>query len=57
VTSGSATIPDSEHIVTETHSIMMTNGQKRDMELKSTSSFVGADCGTVKPGEPQSDYH
>ena len=57
VTSGSATIQDSQHIVSESHAVMTTNGQKREMELKSTSSFLGADCGTIRPGEPESDHH
>ena len=57
VTSGSATIEDSQHIVSESHTIMTTNGQKREMESKSTSSFLSADCGKIKPGEPESAYH
>jgi hypothetical protein len=57
VTSGSATIQDSQHIVAESHTIMTANGQKRQMESKSTSTFLGPDCGKIKPGEPQSEDH
>jgi hypothetical protein len=31
--------------VSESHTIITTNGQKREMVSKSTSSFLGADCG------------
>jgi hypothetical protein len=57
VTSGSTTIPDSEHIVSESHTTMTTNGQKREMKSQSTSSFLGADCGKIKPDEPETDHH
>jgi hypothetical protein len=57
VTSGSATIQDSQHIVSQSHTMMTTNGQKREMESKSTSTFLGADCGKIKPGEPESEDH
>src|ERR1700689_2425427 len=55
VTSGSETIQDSQHIVSESHTVMTENGQKRQMEVKSTSSFLSADCGKIKPGEPESE--
>jgi hypothetical protein len=55
VTRGSETIQDSQHIVAESHTIMTTNGQKREMDSKSTSTFLGADCGKIKPGEPESE--
>jgi hypothetical protein len=55
VTSGSATIQDSEHIVSQSHTTMTTNGQKREMGSKSVSTFLGADCGKVKPGEPETE--
>ena len=57
VTSGSATIQDSQHIVSQSHTMITTNGQKREMESKSTSTFLGADCGKIKPGEPESEDH
>jgi Protein of unknown function (DUF3617) len=57
VTNGSATFQDSQHIVAESHTIMTMNGQKRKMDSKSTSSFLGADCGNIKPGEPESEKH
>ena len=57
VTSGSVTIQDSAHIVSETHATMTTNGQKREMKSESTSTFLGADCGKIKPGAPESDDH
>lgn len=53
VTSGGATIQDSEHIVGQSHTTMTTNGQKREMTSKSTSTYLGADCGKLKPGEPE----
>jgi hypothetical protein len=53
VTSGSETIQDSEHIVARSHTVMTTHDQKREMESKSTSTFLGADCGKVKPGDPE----
>jgi hypothetical protein len=34
---------------------MTRNGQKREMDSKSTSTFLGADCGKIKPGEPDSE--
>jgi Protein of unknown function (DUF3617) len=55
VTSGSATIQDSQHIVSQSHTTMTTHGQKREMESKSTSTFLGADCAKVKPGEPETE--
>jgi hypothetical protein len=57
VTSGSTTIQDSQHIVSEFHTMMTTNGQKREMESKSTSTFLSADCGEIKPREPESEDH
>ena len=57
VTQGSATIQDSQHIVSESHSTMTTNGQKREMASKSTSTFLGADCGKIKPDEPETEDH
>ncbi len=57
VTRGSATIQDSQHIVSESHSTMTTNGQTREMGSKSTSTFLGADCGKIKPGEPETEDH
>jgi hypothetical protein len=53
VTSGSATIQDSGHIASQSHTTMTVNGQKRNMESKSTSTYLGADCGKVKPDEPE----
>ena len=57
VTQGSATIQDSQHIVSESHSTMTTNGQKREMESKSTSTFLSADCGKIKSDEPETEGH
>ena len=53
VTTGSANIQDSEHIVSQSHTTMTTNGQKREMQSKSTSTYLGASCGKVKPDEPE----
>ena len=55
VTSGSETIQDSQHIVSESHTVVTENGNKRQMEVKSTSSFLSGDCGKIKPGEPESE--
>lgn len=57
VTRGTTTIQDSQHIVSESHSTMTTNGQKREMESKSTSTFLSPDCGKIKPDEPESEEH
>ena len=53
VFSGSSTIQDSEHIVSETHSTITHNGQKHESQTHSTSHYLGSNCGTVKPGEPE----
>lgn len=50
---GASTIQDSEHIIAESHSIMTVNGQKREINTRSTSRFIGSDCGDIKPGEPK----
>lgn len=55
VTTGSATFKDSEHIVEQSHTTITTNGQKRVTEVKSTSTYLGADCGSVKPDEPETE--
>ncbi len=51
--SGSSTVQDSTHIVSDSHSTTTFNGQTRVMDSRSTSTFVGSDCGSVKPGEPE----
>ncbi len=50
---GSTTIQDSEHIVSESHSTSTANGKKRESDSRSVSRFLGANCGSVKPGEPE----
>lgn len=50
---GSATIQDAEHIVGESHTTSTMNGKTREMEMHSTSHFVSASCGSVKPGDPE----
>jgi hypothetical protein len=55
VTSGSETIQDSEHIISQSHTTMTSHGQKREIESKSTSTFLAVDCGKVKPGEPETE--
>jgi len=55
VTTGSADIQDSERIVSQSHTDMTTNGKKRSMDMKSTSTFMGSDCGKVKPNEPETE--
>jgi Protein of unknown function (DUF3617) len=56
VTRGSETIQDSEHIISQSHTTT-THGQKREMEAKSTSTFLSVDCGKIKPGEPETEDH
>jgi Protein of unknown function (DUF3617) len=55
VTSGSETIQDSEHIISQSHTTMTSHVQKREIESKSTSTFLAVDCGKVKPGEPETE--
>ena len=55
VAHGTTTIQDAEHIVSETQSTTTMNGKKREMHMHSTSRFLSADCGTVKPGEPEEE--
>jgi hypothetical protein len=50
---GSATIQDAEHIIGESHTTSTTNGKTREMEMHSTSHFLSASCGTVRPGDPE----
>jgi hypothetical protein len=57
VTSGSTTIQDSQHIVSESHTVMTANGKKREMVSKSTSTFLGADCGKITSNNPESENH
>lgn len=53
VINGSTTMTDAEHIVTESHSTTTRDGQKKQTDTRSVSHFVSADCGKVKPGEPE----
>jgi hypothetical protein len=53
VMNGSSTVQDSEHIVSESHSTTTVNGQKKQMDSRSTSRYLGADCGNVMPGKPE----
>lgn len=50
---GKSTIQDSEHIVSESHSTMTINGKTHDVNVQSTSRWVSASCGTVKPDDPE----
>ena len=52
---GQLTIQDSEHIVSQTHSTTTRNGQKKEGESHSTMRLLSANCGTVKPDEPEVD--
>lgn len=49
VISGSETIQDPEHIVSESHSISTGNGKTRKIDVRSTSKFISSSCGSVKP--------
>lgn len=53
VLNGTLTIQDDQHIVSESHSTTTTDGKKRQMDSHSTSTFLSADCGHIKPGEPE----
>jgi hypothetical protein len=53
VINGSLTIQDDQHIVSESHSTTTANGNKRQMNSHSTSTFLSADCGHIKPGDPE----
>jgi hypothetical protein len=53
VLNGTLTMQDDQHIVSESHSTTTTDGKKRQMDSHSTSTFLGADCGHIKPGEPE----
>jgi hypothetical protein len=55
VTSGSSNIPDTEHIISQSHTDVTTNGKKRTMDMKSTSTFLRADCGKIKPDDPETE--
>jgi hypothetical protein len=51
--SGTQTIPDSEHIVSESHSTSTSNGKTRKIDTHSTSRFLSSSCGSVKPDDPE----
>jgi Protein of unknown function (DUF3617) len=51
--SGSSTIKDSEHIVSESHSRRTQNGKTRETVSRSESHFVSSNCGGIKPGESE----
>jgi len=53
--SGTATIRDAEHIVSESHSTSTLNGKTRQSDIKAESHFVSASCGNIKPGESDED--
>jgi uncharacterized protein DUF3617 len=52
VISGSQTIQDSEHIVSDSHSTSTTNGKTRKTDIHSVSRFLSSSCGSVKPDDP-----
>ena len=49
--SGNAKFADSEHVVTESHTTFVMNGQKRESVTHATSHFLSSDCGNVKPAD------
>jgi Protein of unknown function (DUF3617) len=51
--SGSETIQDSEHIVSESHSTATSSGKTRKFDVHSTSRFLSSSCGSVKPDDPE----
>jgi hypothetical protein len=50
-----AAITTNERMNSPRGRFMTTHDQKREMESKSTSTFLGVDCGKVKPGEPETE--
>jgi hypothetical protein len=50
---GSTTFPDATHIVSDSHSVTTRNGTKSENNIHSTSRWLSADCGNIKPGESQ----
>jgi hypothetical protein len=50
---GSQTIQDSEHIVSDSHSVITIRGQQRETKTHSTSRFLSASCGNITPGGPE----
>jgi hypothetical protein len=53
VISGSSAIPDSEHIVSQSHSTTTMNGKTRKIDVQSTSRFLSSSCGSIKPDDPE----
>ena len=49
---GTSTIVDAEHIQAEMQTTMTISGTTRHIVMHSTGHFVSANCGTVKPGNP-----
>jgi Protein of unknown function (DUF3617) len=56
VMSGSQTIQDPEHILSENHSTSTMNGKTRKSDIRSTSRFLSSSCGAIKPGEPEIEH-
>jgi hypothetical protein len=50
---GSTTFPDATHIVSDSHSVTTRNGTKSENNMHSTSRWLSADCGNIKPGDSQ----
>jgi len=50
---GSENIRDSEHIVSDSHSVITIGGQKRESKTHSTSRFLSASCGKISPDDPE----
>ena len=50
---GSSSINDEEHITSDSHSTITRGGKITQSDTHSTSQFVSANCGAVKPGEPE----
>ena len=54
VSHGTTTIQDAEHIVSDSHTTSTpASGQKREMEMHSTSHFLSSDCGKITPDNPE----
>ena len=50
---GTQTIQDSEHIVSDSHTIMTIGGKTREVKNHSTSHYLGANCGKITPDDPE----
>ncbi len=55
IINGSTTIPDAEHILTESHSVMTRDGKTQKTDSRSTSHWLNASCGKIEPGDSEEE--